>query len=413
MRHLLLFLVILSSTIAGAAGFPGTYKGTQDGTEFTLELSQTGNSLSGTARASVIEFKLTGTVSGENAEGDITILTEKLKFKATLTADGVDMKIADLDEAGKADWASADTINFKRVGEAPKTEEPKATGKLAKFVKEPTEVLKSGKEYVHGSGGKMRYPASWKLEEMELGPKLTPPDATADEMYLILSEPAAGATDPASPEIVAYLDSSLKSSLPDMKQVGKVEKASAGNGKGAFITWEGTVNGKPAQVRAYAAILKGNGVALLGIGPKEVLEKRDKTLRDIFFTFGWGQGQKDQNLVGNWKHWSYNQTAGRETNSTASLAADGTFSYQSNSETNANFSGKNQYGDITWTGGLSSRGGSGWRGTWTAYGGELILNFEDGSREVFNYEFKQEGANTFLVTWGDDRKKALEWSRAG
>ncbi|MEQ1934375.1 MAG: hypothetical protein ABL962_10945, partial [Fimbriimonadaceae bacterium] len=60
-----------------------------------------------------------------------------------------------------------------------------------------------------------------------------------------------------------------------------------------------------------------------------------------------------------------------------------------------------------------SRGGSGWRGTWTAYGGELILNFEDGTREVFNYEFKQEGANVFLVTWGDDRKKALEWSRAG
>ncbi|MEQ1821827.1 MAG: hypothetical protein ABL949_04925 [Fimbriimonadaceae bacterium] len=413
MRPLLCFFSLLAASLSLGADFSGSYKGTQDEAEFNLDLTQTGTSLTGTAKVSIVEFKFTGTVSGENAEGDVSVLTEKLKFKAKLTTDGLEMKIAELDEAGKADWTGADTINFKRVGEAAKTEEPKTPGKLAKFVKEPTELLKSGKEYTHANGGKMRYPANWKLEETELGLRLTPPDATENELYLITSEPANGATDPGAPEVLAYLDETLKASLPDMKRVGKVEKASAGNGKGVFITWEGTANGKPAQVRAYAAILKGNGVALIAIGSKDVLEKRDKALRDIFYTFGWGQGQKDQKLVGNWKHWSYNATAGRETNSTATLAADGTFSYQSNSETNANFSGKNQYGDITWTGGLSSRGGSGWRGTWTASGGELILNFEDGTREVFNYAFKQEGANVFLVTWGDDRKKALEWSRAG
>ncbi len=413
MRHFLSFLFIVCTSFALATNFTGTYKGSQDGAEFTLELAQLGTSVSGTAKTSGVEFKLSGTVIGQSAEGDITIMGEKLRFRANLNAEGLQMKIADLDENGKADWSSADTISFKRIGETPKAEQPKAAGKLVRYSKEPTEVLKSGKEYTHASGGKMRYPASWKLEELELGLKLSPPDAAEGEQYFILSESANGATDPAAPEVVAYLDSTLKASLPDMKRVGGVEKASAGNGKGAFITWQGTVNGKPGQVRAYVAILKGNGVALIAVASKETLEKRDKTLRDIFYTFGWGQGKKDDRLVGTWKHWSYNQTAGRETNSNAVLGADGSFSYQSNSEANSNFSGKNQYGDITWTGGLSSRSGSGWRGTWTAFDGELTLNFEDGTREVFNYEFKREGANTFLVTWGDDKKKALEWSRAG
>ena len=60
---------------------------------------------------------------------------------------------------------------------------------------------------------------------------------------------------------------------------------------------------------------------------------------------------------------------------------------------------------------MYSRSGDGWGGTWTATGDEITLNFEDGSSQTFDYVFKQEGANTFLVTYGSDRSKPMEWSR--
>lgn len=406
-----LLMLLLGATIY-LAGFSGTYKGTQDGVEFTLELQESGSKLTGKATGAGVVFNLSGTVNGTSAEGDLKLegADEKMFFKATLNGDELVMKIADADENGKADWSEPDTISFKRVGEVPKAEKAQS-GKLAKYSKAPTEVLKSGKEYTHASGGKFRYPANWGLKEEEAAIVLTPPDAVENEYVFVVGEKAEGATDPASPEVVAYLDESVRGLVPSMKRVGEIEKATAGSGKGAFLVWEGDYQGTPAQVRAYVTILKGYGIALVALGPKSAVEKRDKALREIFYTFGWGQGKRDERLVGAWKHWSYKATSGTESTATAHLNADGTFSYESSSERSGNFNLTNQYGDQTAWGVMYGRSGSGWRGTWTADGSELTLNFEDGNTETFDYEFKQQGANVFLVVYGADRSKPMEWSR--
>lgn len=403
-----LLLAVLGALVT-FAGFTGTYKGTQDGVEFTLDLKQEGSKVSGKATGGGATFKLDGTASGQTAEGTLTIegLGEKMFFRATLSDTGLLMKIAEPDENGKAAWAEADSIDFKREAT---TSEPSG-GKLAKHTKAPTETLKSGKEYTHASGGKFRYPANWTLKESDDALVLTPPDAVEGEVVLVLGDKAEGVTDPASPEVVGYLDETVKGLLPTMKRVGGVEKAAAGAGKGAFLVWEGDVEGKAAQVRAYVTILKGYGIALVAAGPKDAVAKRDGALREIFYTFGWGQGKRDDRLVGTWKHWSYKAASGTELTATANLNGDGTFSYSSSSETSANVNLKNQYGDQTAWGAMYGRSGSGWRGTWSAAAGELTLNFEDGSSETFDYEFKQEGANTFLVVYGADRSKPMEWSR--
>lgn len=394
------------------ANFSGSYSGTQDGTEFKLDLKQEGARVTGEAKGGGITFKLNGTASGDAAEGTLLLegTEEKLFFKATLDADGLQMKIADADDNGKANWAEADTIVFKRTTPAEGPAEKPTGGKLAKFSKAPTAMLKGGKEYTHASGGKFRYPADWTLKEEEAALVLTPPDAN-NEQFFVVGEKAEGATDPASPEVVAYLDETVRSLLPAMKRVGAVEKATAGAGKGAFLVWEGDHDGRLSQVRAYVTILKGYGISLIALGPKDAIAKRDKALRDIFYTFGWGQGKRDQKLVGTWKHWSYKATSGVESKATAVLNADGTFSYESDSESSGNVNIKNQYGDQTAWGVMYSRNGSGWKGTWTADGSELTLFFEDGTSESFDYEFKQQGANVFLVTYGADRKKPMEWSR--
>ncbi len=411
MRALLLSVLVALTS----ASFTGTYEGTQDGVKFNLELTQSGSNVTGKATAAdgAVSFSFKGTASGETAEGEMTMAGDavKLFFKATLTSDGLTMKIAEPDDNGKALWAEADTIAFKRLaGEPVKAEKP-VGGKLAKYSKTPIDVLKSGKEYTHASGGKFRYPAGWKITEGDGFLELTPPDAAEGERILILGDKAEGATDPSSPEIVAYLDEQVRGSLPTMKRVGPVEKAVAGSGKGAFLVWEGDVNSVSAQVRGYVTILKGYGIALVAAGPKASVEKRDKQLREIFYTFGWGQGKTDARLVGTWKHWAYAAASGRESSATCVLGADGRFSYSSSSEMAANYKGTNQYGDQTAWGAMYSRSGDGWGGTWTATGDEITLNFEDGSSQTFDYVFKQEGANTFLVTYGSDRSKPMEWSR--
>lgn len=399
---------LLSLVSMPFADFSGTYKGSMSGIDFEMKLTQTDKALSGKASSSLITFNLTGKVDGDNASGTLQADgdDEKMYFRATLKDKTLDMKIAD-----EANMADAESYSFTRTSDAPaKTDGGES--KLSKFLKKPMDTLATGKEYTHASGGKFRYPAGWSLKEEEIGIVLTPPDAVADkEFYLINAEPAAGATDPTSKQVSDHLNEAVALFATGVKKVGSVEPAPAGNAKGAVYTWDATVNGQPARIRAYVTILKGHGVALVAVASKEKIEERDKDLRAMFYTFGWGQGKVDQRIVGSWQFYSYK--AGRETKASAVLAADGTFSYQSSSEFSANLSGKDTGGNELWTGWVNSRGGSGWKGTWFADGSEITLNFEDGSSESWDYKLVQQGGVTVMVLTGNDPKKPFEWSKTG
>jgi hypothetical protein len=396
----------ITSLSVRAANFSGQYEANEEGTAYTMTLQQSGSAVTGTAEGDGAKFELSGTAKGDVAEGDFKVagLGVSLKFRATLAGESLTLLVG-------ADLSDGDTYHFKRKGGAKAVDEPKEKV-LAKFSKAPSAVLKGGKEYTHPSGGKFRYPADWKLEELEGALRLTPPGAGTREVYLIVGEPAGNVTDPSTPAILAYLDQQVQGSIPGVKRTGNPETTASGAGKGVILSWGGEANG-PILVRGYVTILKGFGIALLAAGPKADIEKRDPELRQIFQTFGWGQGKLDTSLIGSWSHWSYKGSGGygRETKAYATLAADGTFTYSSDSESSGNFQGKNSQGDVTWTGGLASRSGSGWKGRWTAGGGMLILNFEDGSSETFTYRFKQEGANTFLMVRPSGGGAELEWSR--
>lgn len=389
MQKLLAFILLFLTPII--SDFSGTYEATKDGDHFTITLKQSGTQLSGEATGHGATFTLDGKVDGNHASGKLTLKEGDLKiyFKAAIDGDSLKMTISE-DESFK----TTDETTFTRTK---KEGEPKLS-------KEPTGTLKNGKEYVHPSGGKFKYPADWKLDELDGALKLTPPDAQEGEAYLVLAEQAQGATDPGTPEILAYLDSQVQAQLPFMKRTGQPEKATAGAGKGVMLIWDGKSADKEIRVRAYVTILKGYGVALVAAGPKDRIDAKDKILREIFYTFGWGQGKLDTNLVGEWTYWGYkgssNYGYGKETRAYAVLRADGTFSYSNDSETAISAS----------TGSLVSRRGSGWNGTWTADGTTLFLNFEDGTSDSFPYKFKQEGQNVFLQVTGSDGK-AMDWSK--
>lgn len=279
----------------------------------------------------------------------------------------------------------------------------------AKYSTQPTDVLKDGKEYTHSSGGKFKYPRTRELKEMDGFLMLTPPNAKEGEFIMIVGDSAEGETDPGSPQVLDYLDGQISESVPDAQRVGKIEKTVAGAGKGVIISWKGTVNGSSAFIRAYVTIVKSYGIALIAVGKQADVESRDAELRQIYQTIGWGQGKLDKRLIGTWNYWGYKGSSdgkyGREERATAVLNSDGTFSYSNSAETAMTASGDG------WAGGMASRRGDGYGGTWTADGGSLFLNFADGTSESFDYKFEQQGQNTFLVINPDDKKHRMEWSR--
>ena len=325
-----------------------------------------------------------------------------LFIKATLSNNDLTLKIA-TDES----FSDSDSQVFKRIAGSKTEEDVKEPLKkgFAKFTVEPTEVLKNGKEYVHASGGKFKYPANWEIKEGDGYLQMVPPDAKAGEIIIMRLNQAEGATDPGSSEILAYLDSQVAESVPDATREGKPEQAVAGAGKGVILNWNGTVQGRKSLIRGYVTIVKNYGIALVAVGSKETVEARDKVLRQVFQSIGWGQGKVDLKLVGTWNYWGFKGSTdgkfGREEKAQCVLSADGKFSYTNSAETNRSVD----------AGGLSSRRGNGWGGTWTSDGATIILNFEDGSSESFSYRFEQQGQNTFLVTGWEDKKNKKEWRR--
>jgi hypothetical protein len=397
-------LVLLS--LISAPDFSGSYKGSMDGVDVQLSLTQSGTKITGTAKIETLTAKLEARATGSNAEGWIE-LGEKLPIKMALSGASIAMKIGEYGDDGKADFSEPDEIAFTRVGGSPAAIKEPEGGK--KFTTQPIDVLKNGKEYVHSSGGKFRYPTGWQVKEGDGYIQLIPPNAGDGELIIVSAESAQGKTDPADPEVLAYLDSVVSGAIPGANRVGKPEPAQAGNGKGIALTWKGGEK----KVRAYVTILKSYGISVVAVGSESQVDARERAIKEIFFTLGWGQGKTDPRLVGKWQYYSYNATSGRETKAVAVLSADGKFSYQSDSEAANNYSGKDGLGNQTWTGWVNSRSGSGYQGTWTATGNTIILNFEDGSTEEFDFKFEQQGTAFVLKLYGADPKKPMEWSKIG
>ena len=57
------------------------------------------------------------------------------------------------------------------------------------------------------------------------------------------------------------------------------------------------------QARAFVTLLKGCGIALIGLGDASRVEAREPMSREIFSTFDFREGEKDPRLVGNWRYY--------------------------------------------------------------------------------------------------------------
>ncbi|MEN8148861.1 MAG: SHOCT domain-containing protein [Planctomycetota bacterium] len=272
-----------------------------------------------------------------------------------------------------------------------------AKKKAAKPPKKPEPRGRKGKIYQHVVGFRFWYPEGWKVQRQDELLQLVPPDPAMSpegpkELYLIGGESVAedGITKPDDPRVAEYFDTQLRSLVPFLSRVGKTEAVKTPFGAGAEMVWEGKApNGNVIRARVLCCILKQHGISLVSLGVKDVVQKRDLLVRQVFDSFGFGEGMRDKALVGKW---SLLKTSGLTNNSpfetdwsraravadektTIELRADGTWTRVVD------------WHMIAISGGLTmeSKDRDVTHGTWNAGNGKLILVSKGDVWEEYRY----------------------------
>jgi hypothetical protein len=276
--------------------------------------------------------------------------------------------------------------------------------------------LARGKVYKHPTGGMLRYPEDWQVKETDAALQLIPPNQgnNPEAFFLVTAEDARGITRPDDPRLIQLIDVLIAQQAPLLRRVGEVESVKSGSQPGAAMVWEATgPTGIVVRANLYVTIVQGKAVSLLGIGTKPRVIEQDKTLREIFSTFAFGQAQIDRELLGTWHYWNYTSSAGgaasTETRRTCVLKEDGTFTWAGNSEGYLSATNKNSLGEVTSSATAVGNRGDGAKGTWAAGDGKLYLNHDDGTYVALKYQIKGQKGNRFLYIDAGG-KKPQEWS---
>lgn len=268
---------------------------------------------------------------------------------------------------------------------------------------------KKGKTYSHVTGFSFWYPADWTITEQEGFLQLVPPDPSSTaagptELYFVSSESLEGEDiqRPDDPRVIEYMDAQVQTLSPALQRTGTTSSIDMAKGKGAVLDWEATSpTGDVIRARAFVSIIKDQGVMLLAIGLKDRLAARDAILRQMFATFGFGEGQRDPRLVGSWSlvstyaasnespfETSYTKARSvSETSSTLVFRADGTWTRTDVSQ----FIAMGGHNPITGTNIILDSGPQKKvaNGRWNAGGGSLYLVWDNDTWEDYKYEIQQ------------------------
>lgn len=281
-------------------------------------------------------------------------------------------------------------------------------------------AAQKGHVYQHPTGLSFWYPQSWRLQELDEAFQLIPNDAVStaegpSEVFFVSGESVAGtgimrADDP---QVISYVDQQVQSILPGMQlQPGRDHVDLMGT-QGLILRWSGNNNsGKAIEGRAYIVIAKGYALTLSAIAFKGLIDKRDGSLKKIFRSFAFGEGQLDQALVGTWnKHataslanpdriyqtaWTAAQSVS-EDKSVLTFYPDGRWHQRDTSHMLVGAAG-------LW---LEDKSDKSYEGRWFADGKRLFMIYKDNTWEDFAYKVVPSGTGRELRT--SVGKKATIW----
>jgi len=284
------------------------------------------------------------------------------------------------------------------------------------------DLRKKGKLYRHAIGFTFWHPETWAVKELQGYLQLTPPDPGMKdngptELYFVIGERVAdeGIVRPNDPRVLEYLDAQVHNVAPTLQRVGAVGAAAMANGEGASLRWQATsADGSVVRALAFASIIKQHGVALMAIGLKERLDAREAVLREMFASFGFGEGKRDPQLAGKWSlvstyalsnespfetSWSKARMVS-ERQTALTLSPDGTWHKVEARHMLAGAGG-------LW---IEDKGQKVSDGTWNAENGSLYMMGKDDSWEQYQYQLRQgaEGRELRLVSG----KTGLAWKES-
>ncbi|HEY5912893.1 MAG TPA: hypothetical protein VJA21_20060 [Verrucomicrobiae bacterium] len=409
-----IFLTAATDSASAAAAFAGRFKNDELAVDFLADAG----AYTGTVKLGDRTFPLSATEKSGALEGTFASGDSKFAFKATLDEDNLTFTTD----------GTAYKLTRQNVGRNPLARPATANPDGTKIpvpgsrTNEPSGGPASGaawKTYRHATGLTMSYPADWQLKEHPQMLQLVPSDAASNadgptEAYLAFAEAAEDIRSAEDPRVVQFLDGQLGQLMPFLKRTGEVEKIRAGAAPGVLATWEGTnPKGMTVRAHAFATVLKGYGVALVGLGDQTRIAAREKTLRGIFASFAAGEGQRDPQLIGTWKYWHYSTSGlgGFSTEITRflMLRADGTCRWSSQSESGGSARGTDSLGNQTWSAGVAGVSGGADQGTWSAGNGKLYIMWRNGSLSEWNYSVAGEPGARRLMLKGGGQQQADEW----
>lgn len=197
-----------------------------------------------------------------------------------------------------------------------------------------------GRWYRHVIGFSFWYPDGWTVKAQDDFLQLVPPKAASataglDEIYGITGESVAGQgiQTASDPRVIQHLDAAVRTLSPTMVRTGQPANLPTARGQGVMLEWRArSPTGAAVHARAYCAIIRSSGVALIALATPERLKARDGDLRRMFASFDFGQGARDHNLLGTWHLFATTSignfsaaTAVRDENSWLAFKADGSF----------------------------------------------------------------------------------------
>ncbi len=378
-----------------------SYPGLYEGREITVRLQLAGGEFRGALIFRGQSYPLEASRASDGVVGTFRVDDRSFGFRAA-----IDGKAMTLESGGS-------TYELEKKG----ADRDGAGKTIAKSKGNP--LFRSGKVYKHRLGFTFRYPRDWSVREEAAvgGVLLTPPGQAMglqgpEEYYILGGTPAPGIERSDDPQVVQHIDTFAASMLPFLRRTGKPQAIASGRGRGSLLIYDGrSPEGHDARARVSVCLIEGYGITFTALGVKKHVEKRKKTVQQMFETFGFAEAEKDPKLVGIWFSESFSSAkAGKSslnttTKMTMVLRKDGQFARISRFLA----SGETQHGTYSIDTGAENFKSD---GRWCAKNGSLSLIWNDGDFSEYKYHVQgTPGSRDLLLTWGDGNKELWQDQR--
>jgi hypothetical protein len=446
-----------------AQGISGTYTGkSQDSGDLTLQITQSGNKVSGSFTSFGTVLQVTGTATNNQMSGIATLTNMPVRFFIHLKVEGAKafLEVTEEGEDQKPDPATREKFelirqgglastpasapvapalsgssatplqgNLLAAGNIPQVEH--ATPAASQAGAAPVSSQKAGwKTMRHPIGISVSYPTDWTVQTVAGGSyRLIPPDSAMEsgqpaEAYFIMGAQAENISSPDNPQLLQLLESQVMQMAPFLQRTGSTQSIHAGTLPGVFLQWKGTNQiGKAISARLYVTIIKGAAICVFGLGYQDNLARRESLLRGIFTSFASGEASMDPQAAGFWvlretrtmdaSHAMQKTSSASETRASLLLQPNGQAQRKETYQMMANSTIKNSGGQQTSTIYLDSGPQTTIKnGRWMAGEGRLVLLYDNGTGDEYNYQVQGGlgGRQLILTTdkgrqeiWGESR----------